>query len=67
MHKEHTGMHRNAREHTRVHESAHEIRIMSDKGHHKRPIKSQTSTHLPSAVVVAAVLFLVLFLRRLFG
>ena len=46
--------------------SAQEQRIMSVKGHHERTIKLQTSMHLPSSVVVADVLFFVLFLRRLF-
>ena len=32
--------------------------IMSDKGHREFPINTRTSTNLPSAVVVGAVLFL---------
>ena len=40
--------------------------IMYDKGHCKLPINARTIMHLPSAVVVAAALFSVLSLRKLF-
>ena len=66
MHREITGMHRNARELTGAHGIAQERRIISDKGHNKRPINSRTSTHLSFAVVVTNVLFFVMLLRILF-
>ena len=56
--REHTGTHRNSRELTKVHRSTEERRYNVQKGHRKFPINTQTSTHLPSAVVVAAVIFL---------
>ena len=66
MHKEHMGTHRNSQERTGAHRSARERLVISDKGRHKRMINSQTITHLPSAVFVAAVLFFVLLLQILF-
>ena len=60
MHREHTVTHRNYCEHTGAHMSARERRIFSDKGHTEQPTNARTSTHLTSAVVVAAVLFFVL-------
>ena len=66
MHRERTGMHRNSQEHIGEHGgAARERNIMYDKGHHELPINAQTSTHLTSAVVVSADLFLLL-LRRFF-
>ena len=62
MHKERTGTHRNAWERTGVHGSAWERHIMSGKRHHECPINTQTITNLPSAVVVASVLFFVLLM-----
>ena len=40
--------------------------IMSDKGHRECSINERMSTNLPSTVIVAAVLFFALVLRRLF-
>ena len=66
VHRELMGIHRNAREGIGAHVSAQEWCIISNKSHRKRPINTRMSTHLPSTVVVAVVLFFVLFLRRLF-
>ena len=62
MHRELMGTHRNFQERVGLHGSAQERHIMSDKFRHGRPINAQTSMHLPSAVVVAAVLFFLLLL-----
>ena len=59
-------MHRNAQERPGTNRSARERRIMSNKGHHEQPINTRTSTHLPSAVVVVAVLLFLILLRILF-
>ena len=40
--------------------------IMTEKGHNVCPINAPMSTHLPSAAVVADVIFFVLLLMRLF-
>ena len=46
--------------------SACERHIISDKVHRECPINAQTSTYLPSAIVVDAVLFFVLLLWKFF-
>ena len=64
MHSECTGTQRKAQVCTGAHGSAQERRIIPDKGHREHPINKLMSTHLPSAVVVDAVIFFVMFLRR---
>ena len=68
MHSGLIGTHSNAQERTGAHFSAQERLIMSKTLHCERPINARTTTHLPSAGVVADVLFFVmLVLRRLLG
>ena len=61
--QEHTGTPGNAQERTVA--QGKDV-IMSKKVHCECRINAQMSTHLPSDVVVADVLFFVLLLRRLF-
>ena len=75
MHRECKGMHKNDRERKGAHGSAQERGIMSDKVHSECPINAWPSKYLPydvavavavAAVSVAAVIFFVLLLQRLF-
>ena len=66
MHRESMGTHRNAKECIVAHRSAYKRSIFFDKGYHGLPINARTSTYLLYAVVVAAVIFFVLVLCRLF-
>ena len=66
MHIECMGTHRKSREHTVAHGSTREIIIMSDISYHEHLINAQTSKQVPCSVVVAAVLFFVMLLQRLF-